>query len=226
MQNNPQLQIAGAIIIAGVLIAGAILLKDARPASNTGNNINNPNELPSGDIEVARDEHILGNPDADIYIIEYSDLECPFCKVFHETMHQVVNSNQNVAWVYRHYPIPALHAKAFKEAEATECAWEQGGNDAFWSYTDKVFEITTSNDGLDEAELPKIAQSLGLDVNQFNECLASGKYQSKVQASIEGGVELGVNGTPSSFIVVDGKVVDQIPGAQPFDVITERLKEI
>ncbi len=103
---------------------------------------------------VSPDDHILGDANAKIIIVEYSDLECPFCKVFHNTMHQVVEkSNGDVAWVYRHYPIPQLHKKAFREALATECAWEQKGNDGFWKYMDKLFEITTSNDGLDEARL-------------------------------------------------------------------------
>ena len=103
---------------------------------------------------VSSEDHILGNKNAKIVIVEYSDLECPFCKVFHNTMHQVVEkSNGDVAWVYRHYPIPQLHKKAFHEAEATECAWEQKGNDGFWKYMDKLFEITTSNDGLDESRL-------------------------------------------------------------------------
>ena len=103
---------------------------------------------------ISPDDHILGNVNAKIIIVEYSDLECPFCKMFHNTMHQVVEkSNGNVAWVYRHYPILQLHPKAFHEAEATECAWEQGGNSAFWKYTDKLFEITPSNNGLDETQL-------------------------------------------------------------------------
>ncbi len=90
------------------------------------------------------DDHIIGNINAKIIIVEYSDLDCPFCKTFHKTMHRVVKDmNGDVAWVYRHYPIPQLHPNAFQKAEATECAWEQGGNDAFWKYTDKVFEITS-----------------------------------------------------------------------------------
>ncbi len=103
---------------------------------------------------ISPDEHILGNVNAKIIIVEYSDLECPFCKVFHTTMHQVVEKNNgDVAWVYRHYPITQLHSKAFHEAEATECAWEQGGNETFWKYTDRIFEITQSNNRLDESEL-------------------------------------------------------------------------
>ncbi|MEX2052595.1 MAG: DsbA family protein [Candidatus Paceibacterota bacterium] len=221
MQNNNQNQIAAALLIAGVMISGAILLKDSQPPSGEPSDANNNGNISVEMSPINKDDHIVGNPNAKIIIVEYSDLDCPYCKVFHQTMQQVVASNQNVAWVYRHYPIPALHPDAFKKAEATECAWEQGGNDAFWAYTDKLFEETYSL-----SELPNLAQSLGLNVNTFNTCLSSGKYAAKIQADIDGGNLAGVSGTPSSFIVVDGKVVDTIPGAQPLNIVNERLKEI
>jgi protein-disulfide isomerase len=91
---------------------------------------------------VSAEDHIVGDINAKIIIVEYSDLDCPFCKVFHATMHRVVkDSGGDVAWVYRHYPIPQLHPNAFAKAQETECAWEQGGNEAFWKYTDKIFEV-------------------------------------------------------------------------------------
>ena len=90
---------------------------------------------------ISADDHILGNTNAKIIVVEYSDLDCPFCKTFHNTMHQVIKNNPDVAWVYRHYPIPQLHPNAFRKAEETECAWEQKGNDGFWKYADKVFEL-------------------------------------------------------------------------------------
>ncbi|MBI3306118.1 thioredoxin domain-containing protein [Candidatus Nomurabacteria bacterium] len=90
---------------------------------------------------VSPDDHILGSADAKIIVVEYSDLDCPFCKTFHNTMHRIVKENTDVAWVYRHFPIPKLHPNAKRKAEETECASEQKGNDGFWKYTDKVFEI-------------------------------------------------------------------------------------
>jgi protein-disulfide isomerase len=195
MQDN-QKNITSAIIIAGLIIAGAVLLKDSQPPTTNNQN----SAVFAGRAVAANSDHILGNPNAPIVVVEYSDFECPFCKTFHNTMHRVVNDNNGkVAWVFRQYPIPQLHSKAFKEAEATECAFEQGGNDAFWKYADKIFEVTPSNNRLDEKELPKIAGEIGLNVASFNECLASGKYQAKVQADIDDGVKVGVNGTPSSL---------------------------
>ncbi|HEY4503213.1 MAG TPA: DsbA family protein [Candidatus Paceibacterota bacterium] len=223
-----QSQITGAIILAALIIGGAILLRGSTPLSDTAqNNQNNTANLPSANMRaVSADEHITGNVNARVVIVEYSDLECPYCKVFHYTMRKVLENNQNVAWVFRHYPIPQLHAKATREAEATECAWEQGGNTAFWKYVDRVFEVTTSNDGLPDAELPKIAAYIGLNETSFSSCLSSGKYASKVEADVSDGRNMGVNGTPSSFILLNGKIVDTIPGAQPYEVVMKALSEI
>ena len=91
---------------------------------------------------VTADDHILGDINtAKLVIVEYSDLECPFCKAFHSTMHQVMDENKGeIAWVYRHFPLTQIHPKAMQAALASECAWDQGGNEAFWKYADKVFE--------------------------------------------------------------------------------------
>ncbi|MFZ2205175.1 MAG: thioredoxin domain-containing protein [Minisyncoccia bacterium] len=229
MENNNknQVNIAGAIIIAGVIIAGAILINGKTPVAlapvdGVVNNLANIKIRP-----VSVDEHILGNPNAKIVIVEYSDSECPFCKVFDTTMHEVVEKgNGQVAWVYRHYPIAELHPKAFRESEAMECAWEQGGNTTFWKYSDELFLRTTSNNRLDVAELPKIAFDIGLDLNTFNTCLDTGKYSEKVRADMSDGVQAGVNGTPSGFILKNGKIVDTIPGAQSAEIILQKIEKI
>jgi protein-disulfide isomerase len=105
---------------------------------------------------VTEKDHIFGNPQAEMVIVEYSDLECPFCKRFHETMIQIMSEygkEGKVAWVYRHFPLDAIHSKARREAEAVECAGELGGNDKFWAYVNKLVEITPSNNQLDASLL-------------------------------------------------------------------------
>ncbi len=104
-----------------------------------------------------------------------------------------------VAWVYRHFPIAQLHAKAAKEAQASECAADQG---KFWPYIDEIYAITPSNDGLDASKLPEIARDLGLDVTAFNTCLNSDKHVAEIAASVREAQEAGANGTPSSFLVL------------------------
>ncbi len=178
------------IVVAAVLISVS-LFYDAG---------SRPNGAPSGERKTAdvalpsvpnirpvtSHDHILGSINAPVRIVEYSDLECPFCKRFHPVMQQVLQTyGDKVAWVYRHLPLDVLHSKARKEAEATECAAEQGGNNAFWAYVDKVFEVTPSNNGLDLNLLPQIAGELGLDVGKFNTCLSSGKFAARVEADVE-----------------------------------------
>lgn len=166
-------------------------------------------------------DHFRGPKDAKIVLVEYSDTECPFCKMFHNTLLQVVKEYPNdFAWVYRHFPIAQLHSKAAKEAEAMECAAELGGNDGFWKYMDRLMEITPSNNGLDTLELPKIATFVGLDEAKFKDCLASGKYADKVNKEIAEAQEIGAQGTPYSVLIFDGQKYE-IGGFVPFDENSE-----
>ncbi|PIR68165.1 hypothetical protein COU49_02330 [Candidatus Nomurabacteria bacterium CG10_big_fil_rev_8_21_14_0_10_35_16] len=228
MQTNNQ--IVSAIIIAGVLIAGAILLKDSKPRElSPQNQIPSANEIDFSNLEIrpiSAEDHITGNIDADLIVLEYSDTECPFCKIFHETMHKILQEKENVAWIYRHYPIPGLHPKASREAEATECAFEQGGNEGFWKYIDRLFSITPPNNQLEDQELTNIAQYVDLNTSSFYTCLESGKYKNKVEADVEDGNKAGAGrfGTPFSLILKNGEIVDMIRGAQPYEKILQQLE--
>lgn len=228
--QNPTYPIAGAILLAGVLIAGAILLKDGRPSVNTNTQPKAANTQDLANVAVnpiTDKDHITGNKNAKVVVVEYSDTECPFCKVFHQTMQKILKDKSvDIAWVYRHNPIPQLHSKAVHEAEATECAFEQGGDEVFWKYIDRVFEVTTSNNGLDPKELMNIADYAGLNSSSFYTCLQSGKYTNQIEKAMEDGAKAGVNGTPTSFILVNGKVVDIIQGAQPYETVLAKLKAL
>ena len=165
--------------------------------------------------EVTKDDHIRGDFNAPLTLVEYSDAECPFCKRFHTTMQQIINEYPGkVRWVYRHFPLTQIHPKAPKEAEATECAAEQG---KFWEYTDRLFEVTPSNNNLDLAELPKIAAFVKLDVAKFSQCLESGKYTKKVQADLQDAVSAGSQGTPNTILIDANGEKTAISGAQPYE---------
>ncbi len=210
-----------AIIIAGALVAGAIYFGGRAPAAN------GPTTVDPANLEVrpvSNTDHILGPADAEFTIIEYSDTECPFCKVFHNTMKQVMSDySGRMAWVYRQLPIPQLHSRAPKEAEATECVAELAGNSAFWTYLDKIFTTTGSNDTLDPALLPKFATEVGVSESAFTTCLNSGKYTEMVKKSAEEGFSSGARGTPFSIILVKGKVVATINGAEPLANVKAKI---
>ena len=169
-------------------------------------------------ITLKSDDHIRGDAKAPITLVEYSDLECPFCKRFHPDMQRLMQEYAGkVAWVYRHFPL-SFHQNAQKEAEATECAGKLGGNDKFWAYTDKIFERTTSNGtGFALTALVPLAQELGLNEAKFKACLESGEFAAHVQTDIQEGTSFGVNGTPTTF--VNGQPVT---GAVPY----EQLKAV
>ena len=182
-------------------------------------------------IPVTSSDHILGSSKPLVTIIEYSDLECPFCKNFDSTMNQVIAKYGNsVAWVYRHFPLDCtdntssdcipLHSKARHEAVASECAFEQGGNDMFWKYITNVFSITPSNNRLDPAKLTEIASDLGLKMDQFNSCLSSNKYADVVSADAKAGLKSNVEGTPLSVIVDRLGNTYTISGAYPYEVVS------
>lgn len=240
-KRDDSLNIPIAIVFAGILIAGSIIFSNKSVtgvplAAAGGVPAAAPTEpAPAGVpvdpnlLTLKNDDHILGNPDADVVIIEYSDTECPFCKQLHQTMIQVAGEygkSGQVAWVYRYFPLD-MHPKARKEAEALECASQLGGNDAFWKYTDKIFDVTPGNNGLDATMLPKIAGMIGLDVEKFTTCLSSGKNAPRVQRDFENGASVGVRGTPYS-IIWNRKTGKQVPmnGAYPFENVKSLLDGI
>lgn len=175
--------------------------------------------------EVNDKDHIQGLKDAKLTWIEYSDLECPFCKKIHPDLQKMMSEyEEKVRWVYRHFPLDAIHSKARREAIASECAAGLGGKDMFWRYVNKIYEITPSNDGLDPAKLPQIADEIGLNKSAFQRCLKEEKYADKVTSDYEGGVKAGVNGTPGNFLL-DGKGnVWALNGAYPYNSIKQVIE--
>ncbi len=164
----------------------------------------------------ARD-HIRGDPAAPVKVIEFGDTECPLCKRFHPTLMRLVREYPGkVAWVFRHYPIDEIHPRARKEAEATECAAELGGNDKFWAYLDRLYEITPSNDRLDPAELPRIAAHVGLEQKSFMQCLASGRHAGRVEEDVADALAAGATGTPYTVVVAPNGRKFAILGAQSY----------
>jgi len=226
-KTENKLSIPLAIVFAGILVAGAVMYNGSGAVGNTPQQQAVVNQA-AGTLDqirpISNDDHIRGSAGAEVVVVEYSDTECPFCKQFHNTLKQVVGEyGGKVAWVYRHFPLVQLHSKAPKEAEALECANELGGNEKFWQYTDRIYEVTPTNNGLDLAELPKIATYVGLDAAQFNACLDSGKYAAKVNADLDNAIATGGNGTPWSVVVSKSGKSYPLSGAQPYDAVKQLI---
>src|SRR3989344_978226 len=181
-----------------------------------------------GEIKLTTDDHVNGEKDARILLFEYSDMECPYCKRFHPTAQKIVDSYKgDVAWVYRHLPLP-FHANAAKEAEASECANELGGNSAFWKFVNGIFVKTNSGGtGIALSDLPTLATEIGLNETKFSDCLESGKFADRVKNDANTASSLGVTGTPGN-ILLDTKTgkIKLMPGAYPYEDFKKAIDEL
>jgi len=172
-------------------------------------------------VSASRD-HIFGNPNAPVSLIEYSDFECPFCKQFHGTAKELIKTyGGKVNWVYRHFPLPIHNPGAEKEAEASECVNRLGGNDAFWKFADAIYARTQSNgNGFALTQLVPLGKEIGLNEKQFKECIDGGKLAARVQEDAEEAAALGISGTPANILLrnATGEVALKL-GAHTLDTL-------
>ncbi len=168
--------------------------------------------------EIAKDDHVRGNFDAPVTIVEYSDYQCPFCQRYHETMKQVMSEyGDKVRWVFRHFPLDSIHPQARPSAIASECVAELKGNDAFWSFSDSLFSRQSE---LGQPLYLELAQELGISEKAFTDCQAGGEAENVVNAHYQEGLQYGVRGTPGNFI--NGQ---SLPGAVPFEQIKAMIDQ-
>lgn len=166
--------------------------------------------------EASAADHIRGDISAPVQIIEYSDLECPYCRTFHSTMLQIEKEyvqTGKVVWIYRHFPLTQIHPHARDLAIASECAANLGGNDAFWKMVDGIFGEAQ---GFDVTKLPTLAKNSGLNVSSFTRCYSAKETASKVDAQASEGAAAGANGTPYSIIVTKDGYKFPVSGAYPY----------
>lgn len=157
-----------------------------------------------------------GKADAAVTLVEFSDFQCPFCARFVPTLKQIeANYGDRVKIVYRQYPIASLHPNAFKAAEASLCANEQG---KFWQIHDLMFQEQAQ---LSVRELKVMANRLGMDQSKFDACLDSGRYAEQIQNDLAEGGRAGMTGTPALF--VNGI---EIPGgAVPYETVARAIDQ-
>lgn len=162
----------------------------------------------------------LGNANAKVTVIEYSDFQCPFCSKANDTVKKLkLKYDGKVKFVFKQYPLP-FHRQAQKAAEASLCAYEQGRG-YFWEMHEDLFESTRSlakkmrNDG---EVIKASAKAMGLDAVRFSECFTSGKMAGQVKADTKEGKRHGVASLPIYFI--NGRVIQ---GAQPIDVFVKMI---
>ena len=171
-----------------------------------------------------------GSDNAVLTLVEFSDYQCPFCgRYARETSPQLRKdyvSTGKLKYVFRDFPLEGIHRDAFKAAEAAHCAGEQG---KYWEMHDRLF---ANQAALGAAQLSLHAQALGVDPQQFRQCLDSGKYAAEIRKDLAEGQKAGVRGTPTFFLgVADAKgsqmrVAKMLVGAQPYVSFREAIETL
>ncbi len=161
------------------------------------------------------DDPFLGSPNAPITIVEFSDYECPYCRQWHSEVYtQIIDTyGDQIRFVYRDFPLESIHVNAKPAAEAANCANEKG---VFWDFHDKLFSMEL---GLSPSAYQEYATQLGLDAQEFQECIESRRYQQEVQSDFDFAANLGVRSTPTFFITGIAVV-----GAQPFEIFQQVIE--
>ena len=217
MNTNTSI-IAGAIVVAGVIVAGAVVFSGSDTASTSlvASAPGATREIPIRLVDLETD-HIRGNPEASVTIVEYSDLECPFCARFHPTLTKILEEfPDDVRWVYRQFPLTSIHSRAMGAAIASECVAREAGNTAFWEFTDSVF---ASQNRIGDSLFLEIAENLGIERDVFQACLKDKTIASLVNEDREEASGAGANGTPFSVMIApDGQMLP-FSGALPYEQV-------
>jgi len=206
-------------VLGAILILGAFVFfigGDGNPSPTTGAVVNPPSGqgAPSAPSRVSAgedDDAFLGDENAPVTIIEFSDYECPFCgRFWSQTLPQIKTEyidTGKVKFVYRDFPLTSIHPMAQPAAEAAECVRDAAGgsDEVYFEYHDKIF---ANQQLLSTANLKQWAQELGYNIDS---CLDSGEFRSEVQDDLRDATASGGRGTP--YFVING---NPLSGAQPF----------
>jgi protein-disulfide isomerase len=175
--------------------------------SSAGVNVEFPYpELPRVDIPIVEHDPVKGSANAPVTIVQFAEYQCYYCNRVSPTLDQLLETyDGKVKVVFKDFPL-SNHGRAVPAAVAAHCAGEQ---DKYW----EMNRVMLGNQqALADADLSRYARDLGIDVDRFQDCLASGRYESTIQADMEIGQSIGVEATPTFF--VNGILV---AGAQPYE---------
>jgi len=191
-----------------------------------------PTQQQPSKVQVSVDDDAgKGNKNADVYVIEFSDFQCPFCRRFYtQTLTQLEDEyikTNKIYFVYRDFPLDSIHPGATPAAQASECADDQG---KFWEMHNKMFDeqdkIGQGTVQFSDGDLKKWASEIGLNTQTFNQCLDSEKHAQEVQKDFQDGVTAGVTGTPTFFIGNSKDGYTAIVGAQPYSVLKQVIDSL
>lgn len=235
------------MVLVGLLIGAAFFIGmlwtkvqtlESTGAPTFGNNGNNGNNAPAAgnnaapevgsakDLDpITKDDWVKGNRNARFALVEYSDIDCPYCIRFHPTAQKLITERKDdFMWVYRNFPLDSLHPNARRKAEAAECAGKIGGNDKFWAFLD---EAVLQGSSVGPEKMGDIAAKVGVNAAAFKTCYDGNQTKDLVAADEASGTKAGVQGTPGN-ILLDTKTGTTIlvPGAVPYETLLTYVQKL
>lgn len=199
--KNNLIVLGGAGLLLAILLGFGILGAKSNPGSVANQAANfDLSAIP----DVSTEDNTRGATNARVRLIEYSDIECPFCQQYHDELIEVVDNQKlpNFSWTYRHFPLTTIHPDAFRYAVASECAAEQG---QFWGFLDILVNQVRDNRVTDEA-IAAIASGVGIDSARLDTCMEQESIAELVQAEILQAQAGGATGTPFNVFEFDSSI--------------------
>lgn len=209
------------ILVAGVLIAGAVIFTNVRGAAVVSGDSPQAPTAATNVRPPSTSDHIIGSPTAPLVLIEYSDFQCPYCSLVHPTIKKIVaDSNGQIAWVLRNFPLESIHPNARPGALAAECIAVQLGNDAYWQFADTVF---ANQSKMSPAYFEQLALSLGAQKTAYQACLVAPATAKIIDDSLVEVERNGGQGTPYT-ILYDKRGQVGVSGALPATTFNAVIK--
>jgi protein-disulfide isomerase len=212
-ERNQKIMIIVGVVLVALAVASILILPSLKPVGEiaASENIQRPDSI---------NFNVVGDPNAPVKIIEYSDYQCPYCANFSKDTEQLLLdayvATGKVSFEYRTFG-EFIGVESLRAGEAAYCAGDQ---QKFWEMHDIIFANQTGENvgAYSDTRLVAFAEKLGLDMVTFNDCFTSKKYESRVMQDGVDGQAAGVKATPS--FTINGKLVE---GAQPFDVFKSEI---
>lgn len=241
-----QKTLIAAIVFAAIMVSGSLVFFALKSSSNTADLLKeNPKlsallqelEKEEGILNVNYDEVVdddasLGDKNAPVTLVEFSDYQCPFCRRHYMQTFPLIKKNLvdtgKVRFIFRDYPL-SFHAAAIPAAMAAECVREEQGDSGYYAMHAKIFDgqqkLGSGTVDIPTDDLKQYARDLKADMNQFLSCLETSKYRAEIENDIQQGSRYGIGGTPG-FVITNGKSSKRIDGAQPYSVFEAEVEAL
>jgi protein-disulfide isomerase len=208
-----EMLIPAAIVFVGLILAIAVYNLHHTIAVQQNGNPSAVNPVnPSVD-------HILGDPNAPVIVIEYADIDSEFSKDFQQVMEQIMQeygSTGKVAWVYREFPLVTVDQYSEQHAEAAECVASIGNTNDFFSFIDALQAAAPGDNQFNPSGYDAVVTSLGLSSGSFDQCMTAHTFRNKVATDLANAGAIGATGAPSSVVLVKGQKPFIILGGLPY----------